>query len=335
MEKKKQTLNIKDIALQAGVSIATVSRVINGSRQVSPENRRKVEEVLSRVSYTPNPAARNLVLRREPTRLVVVTLPSILSPFFSELLAGVREGLAESPYRLVLQEAPDPHRGEHLISSLDRDGIGGMLIFCRSLSRSERTYLRQRKIPYLLLDYLSPEDHSFAVDNRLGGALAAQWLQERGSLRPLYIGAPPVGGGVAQRRWEGFLEFFLSRGITPSQISTDMDGTSHDFMEKGYWLTQEYFAYRHEKADGVFYFCDEMALGGVQALRELGLDVPIVGFDGWEPARMLGIATVAQPARQMGRDGAELVVKGSLSLNGDVINRLYPPQLLPPPERTK
>ncbi len=323
------SINIKDIARQAGVSIATVSRVINGNRQVSQENRRRVEEVLNRENYVPNASARNLVLGRQPDKLVVVTLPPIISPFFSKMLAGVREGLKDRNYRLVLQEASKPSSNEHIMRNLDKDGVSGMLVFCRDLSPSERKYLQQRKIPYLLLDYLSREDHSFAVDNVVGGRMAAEWLMNKGSRRPVYLGTPPTGGGVSEKRWKGFYESLQQNGVSPVLQTTDVDGTSQDFMEKGYRLTLRFFGSGEARGvDGIFYLCDEMALGGMKALRELKIDVPVIGFDGWEPAKYLGIATLVQPAQEIGREGARLLVDELAHGEPEaIINRLFPPTL--------
>lgn len=324
------SINIKYIAKEAGVSIATVSRVINGNRQVSHENRRKVEEVLNRVDYVPNASARNLVLGRQPDKLVVVTLPPIISPFFSKMLAGVREGLKDRNYRLVLQEATKPSSNEHILRNLDKDGVAGMLVFCRDLSPSERKYLHQHRIPYLLLDYLSNEDHSFAVDNLTGGRMAAEWLVKKNVRRPIYLGTPPTGGGVSEKRWKGFVEFLQQHGISPNLQTIDVDGTSQDFMLKGYQLTHRFFSSGESKGiDGIFYLCDEMALGGMRALRELKIELPVIGFDGWEPAAYLGIATLIQPAQEMGREGAQLLVdKLSHSEPSSIINRLFPPTLL-------
>jgi len=323
--------SIKDIARFAGVSIATVSRVMNGNRRVSPEIRRKVEEILKRESYFPNPAARNLVLGRKPSKLVVVTLPPILTPFFSELLSGVREGLRESEFNLVIQEVSKPESGEHILSNLDKDGLAGMLVFCRNLSQSERKFLRLRKIPYLLLDYLSKEDHSFAVDNFLGGRMAAEWLFQRGARRPVYLGTPPTGAGVAEERWKGFLSYFQEKNIIPLLRTLDVEGTSEDFMAKGYELTKQFFSVKeHEGVDGIFYFCDEMALGGVSALGEFKINLPVIGFDGWTPSSYLGIATLSQPARRMGKDGANVLINNLMNDNSLIINRLYPPELREP-----
>lgn len=324
-------VNIKDIAREAGVSIATVSRVINGNRQVRPEIRKRVEEVLSKNHYVPNTAARNLVLGREPARVVLVTLPPILSPFFAEMLSGVREGLRDRGFNLVLQEAFRPESGEHILANLEKYGLVGMLVFCRDLSPAERRYLRARKIPYLLLDYLSKDDHSFAVDNTLGGRMAAEWLQKREVRKPIYLGPPPTGGGVSEKRWRGFSECYQKRGQMPLLQSVDVDGTSTDFMRKGYQLTRQFFSSSSsEGVDGVFYFCDEMALGGVKALRELQIAVPVVGFDGWEPASYLGIATLVQPARQIGIDGARLLTEELTRNPPEVINKLYAPTLREP-----
>jgi len=162
----------------------------------------------------------------------------------------------------------------------------------------------------------------------LGGQLAARWLQSRGCKRPVYLSSPPKGDGPSHRRWEGFKDYLHSVGIEPELMTTDFDGTSHDFMEKGYKLTKDFFKLpKNASVDGVFYLCDEMALGGVRALRELGKDLPVIGFDGWEPSEYLGIATLEQPARQMGIDGAQLLIR---LLNGGVqetVHNLYQPIL--------
>lgn len=300
-------LSLKEIAQMAGVSQATASRVINHSRGVRPASRSKVEAVLAQHTYSPDPRAVSLARGDEAWPSVVVTLPRNLTPHFLTVLDGVREGLSGKKVHLVIREleTDDNNWKDSLLAS----GPAAFLVICRGLSNAEREYYRSRRVPYVILDYETKGHPCLVMDNHRGGEIAAEYLWDKGVRRPYYIGTPGLREGVQNSRWQGFSGVYETRGHQVRTFEIPSEGTSQAFMEAGYRAVKNLpWQDLSISPDGIFFFCDEMALGGLKALRELDIFVPVVGYDGWVAAPYAGIATVRQPARAVGLRGAELVL---------------------------
>lgn len=300
-------LSLKDIAARAGLSQATVSRVINGSRGVREDNRRRVQEVLSGNRYVPDLRAVGLARGKAAPPLLALSLPGDLTPHFLSVLAGVRDALAGTDVQLVLRDAR-PSSGEWK-RSLMSSGPAGVLILGRGLEEGELDYYRAHGIPYLLLNWAGGEGPSLSMDDRSGGRIAAEWLWERGSRRPWYLGSSTDPDSSDRERWEGFRSSFAERGIQASRHGIPLDGSSAGFMAGGARALAELpWADAEFSPDGLFFYCDEMALGAWPLLRSEHPGIPAIGYDGWEPALALGIASVAQPSRRMGHDGARILL---------------------------
>lgn len=300
-------LSLKEIADLAGVSQATASRVINQSRGVRPASRAKVEAVLAQHTYAPDPRAVSLARGEEAWPSVVITLPRRLTPHFLAVLDGVREGLSGQKVHLIIRE--EETEVKNWQDSILAAGPAGFLVLCRGLNDQEREYYRNRRVPYVLLDHESPAQPCLVMNNRKGGQIAAEYLYGHGVRRPHYIGIPGLKEGVQFNRWQGFSGYFEEKGHTVRTYEIPADGTSQSFMEAGYKAIRNLnWNNLSESPDGIFFFCDEMALGGVKALREMDIFVPVIGYDGWVAAPFANIATVRQPAREVGLRGAELLL---------------------------
>ena len=308
-------LSLKEIADLAGVSQATASRVINHSRGVRPLSRTKVESVLAQHTYAPDPRAVSLARGDEAWPSVVITLPRTLTPHFLAVLDGVREGFSGKKVHLVIREEEANQTAWR--DSLLASGPAGFLVLCRGLSQAERDYYHTRRIPYAILDFESKGQPCLVMNNHKGGEIAADYLFNKGVRRPYYIGTPGIREGVQNSRWQGFSGYYESKGLSVNTFEIPSEGTSQGFMEAGYKAVKE-LGWRDlsTSPDGIFFFCDEMALGGVKALREMDIFVPVIGYDGWVAAPFAGIATVKQPAKTVGLQGAEVLLKmlGGLEL---------------------
>ncbi len=296
---------IKDIARQAGVSIATVSRVITGSRGVNQENREKVEAILKDAGYKPNLAARQLVKGADLTPSILVSLPMQVTPFFTSIIKGIRAATKTQPFNLVLEEN-EPKAMEELLE-LSSEGTTGVLILSRGLSVEEKRLFKLHHIPYVLVDGKDFDSHCLHINGIYGSYQAAKYLFELGVRKPLYIGNPIPEFGSQRDRWIGFKAFWDEQEIFVRKILGEVDGSSEGFMDQGYQLTRQAVEIKDE-IDGIFYFCDEMAVGGLKALREARLGIPKIGYDGWIAGEYIGLSTMEQPAEEMGREGAQLLL---------------------------
>lgn len=319
-------MTIKDIARETGLSVATVSRIINGSRGVRPENAERIKAYLAQHEYTPNLAARQLVTGKKPQPSVVVTFPMELTSFFMAVLRGVRKVLNEHSYNLILL---DTEQGDSVLwARLAADSLTGILSISRPLNPTEKQIFKDHHLPVVLVDGYDAEVHSFHLDNVEGGRLAAEYLHQSGCNYPIYIGNPLAEGGPGRERGDGFGGHFRYVNRPWAYLWEELeDSSSRSFMQKGYELTQKAVG-RWPHADGFFYFCDEMALGGQKALREAQHKAVIVGYDGWDVGEFAPFSTIAQPAEDLGREAATYLLSLIGEGNRSAVHRKFIPQLV-------
>ena len=303
-------LSLKELALKAGVSQATASRILNGTQKVRPENLAKVEAVLAEHRYLPDAQAVNLARGDKSWPLVALTLPRYLTPFFTTLLEGVREGLAGQKIHLMLRdESPDNPAWIKALGS----GRVGVLVFGRALAEGELETYRQIGLPYLLFDYNQPGEPCLVADGEEGGRAAANYLADQGVRKPWYVGTQDLDSGPQAPRWRGFHEAWKKRGITAQVLCLEVDGSSAGFLKAGREaLNRLPWESPSLSPDGLFFYCDEMAMGAWQgrkiqpAWKE---NLPFIGYDGWSVTLSAGLATLDPRTREIGRYGAELMAK--------------------------
>ncbi|MHA6510288.1 LacI family DNA-binding transcriptional regulator [Tessaracoccus sp. Y1736] len=274
--------NLEQVAAAAGVSRATVSRVVNGVSTVDPKLRARVERTIADMRYVPNQAARTLATSRTDAVALVAAEPDprvFGDPFFSAIVRGVSQELLEADIQLTLlmaQSYPDLDRIERYLRSAPLDGV--------LLISEHATY---NPIPRAMLDAGvplviggRPIDDSLGVpyvdnDNVGGGRIAAERLLARGCRRIATV-AGPADMSAAIDRLRGFAEA-LGAGF-------DADLVEHgDFTQQSGEYATERLLRRSPEVDGIFAASDLMALGALRALRRAGRRVPddvaVVGFD--------------------------------------------------------
>lgn len=293
---------IKDIAREAGVSIATVSRVINRSRPVRKEAETRVKEALKNLDYQPNIAARNLVKRRNSHPSICVLFPEIITSFFSEVIKGLRDSVREKEYNLLIFDGSENYK--EMVPTLALEGNPGVIVLCRTLPVEEKNLLERYGIRWILVDSYSPEDNCIYVDHLHGGRLAANYLLNYGCKNPVVITEKQPENSMQYDRIEGFQNKIKETlGKKAELVQVERSRSSEEFMRRGYQATKEVL--QRDSADGIFYFCDELAYGGASALREAKNHLPLIGYDGFEATLYQGLATIKQPMREMGRAGGD------------------------------
>jgi DNA-binding LacI/PurR family transcriptional regulator len=304
---------LDQVALRAGVGRGTVSRVINGSPQVSERTRQLVEAAVAELGYVPNLAARALVTRRTDAVALVISESEdrvFAEPFFAGLVRGISAGVAAAGRQLVLALTSGHERPlEHYLTPQHVDGV-----LMASLHGDDPLpgRLRDRGLP-VVLGGRPPGGFDGAcvdVDNVGGARSGVAHLVERGRRRIATI-TGPRDMGAGQDRLAGYCAALAAAGMA-ADASLVVEG---DFSEVSGLAAMRELLARHPDVDAVFAANDPMAAGALRALREAGRRVPddvaVVGFDDSPVSRMTEppLTTVRQPVEQMGREMAEMLVE--------------------------
>jgi len=306
-----QRVTIREIADRAGVSIATVSRVLNERGDVSPETRDLVRRVIHENGYTANRSARGLSAGR--TGLVGVLVPLVFPAYFAGLLAGAAEALAERDMQIVL--SPTQNMLEREVSVLDRmHGLtDGSLIILPQESSVELARLLDSGYRFVVLDPLMALDEripSVSAAHTSGADQAMRHLLQLGHHRIAQI-TGPAGWVATEGRRRGYRAALASAGILPDPA---LEVEALPEIDPGRQAAERLLALPHPPS-AIFAFNDNIAIGAIQAARARGLRVPedlsVVGFDDVEHATIVSpaLTTVRQPLVEMGRTAVSLLMR--------------------------
>src|SRR4051794_10726299 len=305
-------VTIREIADLAGVSIATVSRVVNGREDVSPETREAVNAVVREHGYAANRSARGLSARR--TGFVGVLVPLVYPVYFSAILSGAAEALYEHELRLVL--SPTHHEHEREVTLLDRLMHGmtdGALIVLPEESSDELAGLKDQGYRFVVVDPREKLDEripSVSAAHTSGADQAMQHLLGLGHRR-IGVITGPRGWVATEDRRRGYLAALAAAGIAPDpELERESNfeivgglGAAHSLLDLD------------EPPTAIFAFNDNLAIGAIQAARSRGLRVPedlsVAGFDDVEHATIVTptLTTVRQPLAEMGRTAVSLLTR--------------------------
>jgi LacI family transcriptional regulator len=306
-----EKLTIKDIARKAGVSITTVSRVLNKKEEgMSKETREKVLRVMEEVNYQPNQLARGLVTKR--SRMLGLIVPNISNPFFPELCRGAEDEANKSQYSLIICNSDDQSKKEeNYLRLLKEQQVDGILLSSKDhLSKTSKSQLASGKIPFVLLDRGEEASNHSGVflDNEKGGYLAGKHLTDLGHRHIACITGPSEIRN-SQQRLTGFQRALKEASVELPESSI----LTGDFkMESAYQIAKE-FLYRNP-VTAIFASNDMMACGIYQAAHELKIQIPeqlsIVGFDDIPLVHALipKLTTIKQGTYEMGRKAIELLI---------------------------
>lgn len=297
-------MTIKDVAKIAGVSVATVSRVLNESGYVNIDTRKKVEAAIKEMNYTPNEVARSLYKRK--SKLIGLLLPDITNPFFPQLARGIEDRMQEHGYRIIFGNSDENEEKElDYIQTFIQNNVIGMI---SSTNFPEKDIYSNLKIPVVFLDRTSNDSPSVYADGRKGGRLAAQEIIARGSTK-ITVMQGPAHIKPAQDRFQGAIEVLDEMGITFQVIQT----SSFSHTEAEQWAVELFDKYID--TDGVIASNDIVATAVIHEAHRLGKRVPqdlqIIGFDDIPLSSLLSpsLSTIRQPAHDMGREAAGLLIK--------------------------
>ncbi|MCF3122402.1 LacI family DNA-binding transcriptional regulator, partial [Streptomyces arenae] len=298
---------LEEVAVRAGVGRGTVSRVINGSPRVSERTRAAVEEAVAELGYVPNTAARALAANRTDSIAVVVPEPEsrfFAEPYFSDIIHGVGQALAETDMQLLLTFAGGDRERRRLAQYLAAHRVDGVLLVSVHADDPLPDLLEQLEIPAVISGRRSADETLASVDsdNFAGARAAVDHLLDRGRRTIATItGRLDVYG--AQRRLDGYRDALEGAGHEVDEALI----VQGDFTEEGGRRAMTELLERAPALDAVFAGSDVMAAGARQVLRTAGRripeDVALVGFDDSAIARHMDppLTSVRQPITQMGR----------------------------------
>jgi LacI family transcriptional regulator len=302
---------IARVAEEAGVGVGTVSRVLNGSPAVSANTRRRVLDAIATLDYQPSPAARALSTGR--TNAIAVVAPFFTQPSVIERLRGVSHTLANEGYQLILHDVERAAQRRELFRSLAGRGyIDGLLAISLAPSEREARRMQRAGVPVVLLDREHPALPCITIDDEEGGRMAAEYLTGLGHRDIAFLGdeeANLFGFDSSARRREGFQAALHAAGIRqpPEWVLRRPHG-----RDAARVAAVELLA-RSPRPTAVFAASDVQAIGVLEAAQAAGVPVPeelsVIGFDNVEAAGYTGLTTVAQPLEEIGRLGADLLLR--------------------------
>lgn len=319
---------MKEIADMAGVSQATVSRVLNGSTLVSTEKRALVMECVRKLDYTPNYSAQILASKR--SFLLGIIIPDIINPYFSRILQVV-EGLArQQGYSLILNNSmASPGLEREILQTLKARQADGVLVVPGSIDSPIVSALRNSSLPSVMITRQVPGFDSVSVSHSQGGRLVAQHISAIGKKRMLFVG--PEG----DEKILGFRKELQSLHLDDLSIALlPMEPWDLETIEKAHSRALSYFSAEYRpKIDVVFASNDITAFGVVHALNDLGIKIPdeiaVIGFDNTfltEGSRPT-LSSVAQPVEEIARCAFDLLlrkIEGSEEKRGEAHIELAP-----------
>ena len=311
MNQDDTAATIFDVAREAGVSYATVSRVMNNRAYVKPETRVAVQAAMAKLGYVVNQQARSLAGGR--SRVVGLLASELATGYMGSILRGIDDALAETEYDLVLYSTRRrTTREAAYVASLTRGMSDGLLLV---LPRNPEAYLqslRQRRFPYVLVDHqgISEGDPAVGATNRQGGYDAARHLLEQGHRR-IGIITGDMTLGCAVDRLNGYRDALAEFGIAedPQLI---VEG---DFLQPAAYVGAQHLLALPERLTAIVAANDVSAFAVLDVARERGLRVPddlsLVGFDDIPAAAMVvpHLTTVRQPLLQMGAAATTMLLE--------------------------
>lgn len=311
-KKEKETITIYDVAREANVSMATVSRVVNGNPNVKPATRKKVLEVIRNLGYRPNAVARGLASKKTTT--VGVVIPDISNAFFSEVTRGIEDIATMYHYNIILSNSDLRHERElQLIETLLEKQVDGLLFLGANVTPAHREIFSQGSIPVVLAATQDDEKKlPFVNINQQEAAReAVRVLLAEGHTHIGYIGVDLDDLVKGYPRFLGYQEALAEKGIPYHQEYVALG----DSRYRAGYEAMSYFLQKKFPLTAVACASDEMSVGALHALQDAGKKVPeemsVIGFNNIPLASQVRplLSTVAVPMYDLGAVAMRLLTK--------------------------
>lgn len=305
------TVTIYDVAREAGVSMATVSRVVNGNPNVKPSTRKKVLETIERLGYRPNAVARGLASKKTTT--VGAIIPDISSMFFADLARGIEDIATMYKYNIILANSDRNKEKElQLINTMLEKQVDGILFMGGHISEEHIQQFTSSSVPVVLASTVDETDTipSVNIDNEKAAYEATKFLLDQGNAHPAFI----YGHDdtlISQYKFEGYKRALAEAG---AELNEDFVVNVDYSYASGIKAVKQLLTL-DVKPTAVFVASDEMALGVIHGAQDLGFRVPedleVFGFNNTRLATMVRptLSTIVQPMYDIGAVSMRLLTK--------------------------
>jgi LacI family transcriptional regulator len=310
MNASKNSPTIYDVAELAGLSIATVSRVLNSPERVSEKTREKVLAAIDELGFVPKADARERA-RKEIGRIGVIT-PFFTLPSYAQRLRGIAAALVDSPYDLTIYPVDSKARLDGYLTVLPfSKKLDGLIIVTLPINNSSLKRLQQSEIPTLLLENRVAGFASIEIDNQYGGKLAAEHFINKNHTLCAYVGdtvIPEYTLRPEDARLDGYRKTLLQRGLSLPE----------EYIKLPVFPPRDPEKQVHELLDlpnpptAIFAATDELALHVLKVARKRGIRIPdelaVIGFDDIDIAEYLELTTISQSLYESGKLAAEHLI---------------------------
>ncbi len=303
--------SLKDVASAAGVSVATVSRMLNGTLELPAETKKRIQDAIRDLNYQPNPHARRLSLGRAETIGLVV--PDIANPFFAMLVAAVEEEADQRGLSVALNATLNrPGREIAYLQSIARNHIDGLIFLTNHPDDGQLASLINRTGKVVVVDEDVPgaEAPKLFSDNVMGGYLAGHHLAEHGHTKVLFVGGPQEMIST-QRRFSGLERALRERCGSAACVEAFEGDYSASFGREA----AKRFIDGESSATAIFASSDEIAVGLMEVFQGAGIRVPddvsVIGFDDIGPLHLFAppLTAIRQPVRALGQRALSLLLE--------------------------
>lgn len=308
----KRTVTIKDVAKQAGVSISTVSRVINNSKPVTDEVKQRVLEVIRRTGYIPNPLARSLVTKK--SQLIGVIVPEVSDSFVNEMLDGIEEVAKMYDYEILLANTySDKEQEMKSLNLLRAKQIEGIVMISNKIDNDHIEYINSLSIPATYISKTAREYDINSVDisNKNATYDMTKYLIDKGHKEIAFIMTSKDKTILERERLSGYEKAIIENNLKLDKKLIRYAGIEY---EDGYESMMELLD-ENIVPQAVFVTGDEAAIGAINALNDRGYSVPddvsVAGFSDVKIARIYRpkLTTVHQPLYDIGAVAIRMVIK--------------------------
>ncbi|WP_378956118.1 LacI family DNA-binding transcriptional regulator [Pelosinus sp. sgz500959] len=323
-------ITIKDVAQAAGVSIATVSRVLNQQEGVSKELSEQVQIAVKQLNYQINGIAK--ALKSSQSRSIGLIIPDIENPFFPALVRGVEDAAQKQGYAVILCNTDGkPEEEERYLKFLLSKQVDGILFLGNLKFSQNRSWLSALSVPLVLVDRRM-KDAPFStvlVDNGLGASMAVDHLIAQGRQHIAIVGGKPESP-TSMERVNGAMNCLKSHGYSSNE---SLILTGYFSFEGGYQATESLIN-SGQFFDAIFAANDMMAIGAIECLANYGKRVPddvaVIGFDDIRMAAWYkpSLTTIKQPVYDMGQVAVKLIVDHITGVITDCNDEILKPELI-------
>lgn len=298
---------IKDVAKETGLTVTTVSRVLNNRGYISDKTREKVYAAMKKLNYSPNEVARSL--SKKTTNTIGVIVPHIRHPYFSEMISHIENKASKRGYKIILCNSQNKdHKEREYIEMCRSNRVAGIILCSGGVSVNE---FDEINVPIITFErFIETGTAAVACDNLQGGKIATEHLIERGCKNLLHVSGVSETTMPADDRANGFIEVCEKNGIKHSEIATNQYQYNnleyHELIEKAISENQE--------IDGVFASSDLIAAQVIQVCAKYGKKIPqdikLVGFDDVSIASLTTptITTIHQPTSEMAELAVDMLI---------------------------